>query len=234
MCTKLQTANRGWILAFLLGLICSVNVRAQTVEAAVGAAITAGSVTLGNEISRTNSLQSATLGQNTAITAMLSNIQSYEQKMYNYLSEAQGIINSVYTLTKCVRLGSDIITELNECRIAAQNHPQGLIVSSLITTQYSDIVSESGALVSYLTPIVKGSGNNNLLNSAERIRILNMVSTRLYNIYWGVKQLKMNIMRMKWMHLLNEMSPEFYNQFFNTENAYEQALKQIRRAEAVL
>ena len=172
MCTKLQTANRGWILAFLLGLICSVNVRAQTVEVAVGAAITAGSVTLGDEISRTNSLQSATLGQNTAITAMLSNIQSYEQKMYNYLSEAQGIINSVYTLTKCVRLGSDIITELNECRIAAQNHPQGLIVSSLITTQYSDIVSESGALVSYLTPIVKGSGNNNLLNSAERIRIL--------------------------------------------------------------
>ena len=140
------------------------------------------------------------------------------------MSEAQSIVTSAYTIVRCLRLGTDIIDELNQCRKAAMDHPQGLLVSSMITSQYSDVMQEASALVSYITPIVKGSG-------AERIQILNSVSSRLYNLYSAVNQMKQNILRMRWAHFIREISPEMYYQFMNTENAYDATVKMISAAQ---
>ena len=238
MCTKLLIVSRYCLITCMLIVCSTINASAQfsqkAVELALTSTISAQTVAVSSEIDRTNALQSATLGENTAITVMLNNILDYERKVYNYLSEAQSIVTSAFAVTKCLRMGTEIIEELNSCRKAAQNHPQGLIVSSLVTSQYSDIISESAALTSYLAPIVKGTGKKNLLNSSERINILNSVQTRLYNILWAVKQMKMNIMQMKWMDLVESLTLEQYNRFHNTGNAYNVALKMLRKAEKKL
>lgn len=231
MYMKLLTVSKKWALACLLCIFSVYNTYAQYTEAALVGAITANTISLGNELSRTNSLQSATLGQNTVISGLLNDIQYYEEKMYNYMSEAQSIVTSAYTIVRCLRLGTDIIDELNQCRKAAIDHPQGLLVSSMITSQYSDVIQEASALVSYITPIVKGRGDNNLLNSAERIQILNSVSSRLYNLYSAVNQMKQNILRMRWAHFMRDISPELYYQFMNTENAYDATVKMISAAQ---
>jgi len=232
MYTKLLTVSKRGTTAFLISLFSIYNVYAQSTATTVAltGAIAAGSVAIGDELSRTNSLQAATLGQNTIISGLLSDIQNYEEKMYNYLSEAQSVVTSAYSISRCIRMGSDIIYELNECRIAAQGHPQGLLVSSMITSQYSDVMQESAALVSYLTPIVRGSGDNNLLNSAERIMILNSVSSRLYNIYSAVNRMKQNILRMRWSHFMREISAGMYYEFLNTRNAYDGTVRMIEAA----
>lgn len=232
MYTKLRTVSKKGAVAFLISCfsICNVCAQSTATTIALTGAITAGSVAMGNELERTNSLQAATLGQNTIISGLLSDIQDYEEKMYNYLSEAQSVVTSAYSIARCIKMGTDIINELNECRKAAQNHPQGLLVSSMITTQYSDVMQESAALVSYLTPIVKSSGDNNLLNSAERIMILNSVSSRLYNIYSAVNRMKQNILRMRWSHFMREISAEMYYEFLNTQNAYDGTVKMINKA----
>ena len=231
MCTKLLIVSKKMALAVGMCLMSVTSVLGQSVgEAALIAAVGVSGTTLGNKLDETNSLQQSTLAQNTIITGLLNNIQSYEEKMYNYMSEAQSIVTSAYTISRCIKLGADIVTELNECRKQAQDHPQGLLVSSMVTNQYSDILEESAALVSYLTPIVKGSGDKNLLNSAERIRILNSVSSRLYNLYASVNRLKQNIMRMRWSHLVREISPELYHDFISTESAYDFSADLIERA----
>ena len=198
MFMKLQTVRQKMGLACLICLFYSLQGWAQGAvgTAALTTTIAAGTVTLGNELSRTNSLQSATLGQNTVITGLLNSIQNYEQKMYNYMSEAQSIVTSAYTVVRCLNLGSDIISELNACRREAMNHPEGLLVSSMVTSQYSEITQEAAALVSYIAPLVKSGGEKNLMNSAERISILNSVSSRLFSLYASVNRLKQNIMRM--------------------------------------
>ena len=94
MYMKLLTASKKWALACLLCILSVHNICAQYAEAALVGAITANTISLGDELSRTNSLQSATLGQNTVISGLLNDIQYYEEKMYNYMSEAQSIVTS--------------------------------------------------------------------------------------------------------------------------------------------
>lgn len=230
MFTKLQTASRRWAVILVLLVAGVSRGYAQYTEAALVAAITANSIALGDEISRTNNLQSATLGQNTIIAGLLDNILDYEKKMYNYLSEAQSAVTSAYTIVRCINLGGDIVSELAACSREAVDHPQGLLVSSMLTSQYSDIVQEASALVAYIAPVVKASGDNNLLNSAERLRILNSVSSRLYNLYAAVCRMKQNIMRMRWAHLVRTVSPELYRDFMDTGSAYDKSVTRINQA----
>ena len=116
MFTKLQTASRRWAVILLLLVAGVSRGYAQYTEAALVAAITANSIALGDEISRTNNLQSATLGQNTIIAGLLDNILDYEKKMYNYLSEAQSAVTSAYTIVRCINLGGDIEIGRASCR----------------------------------------------------------------------------------------------------------------------
>ena len=60
MFTKLQTASRRWAVILLLLVAGVSRGYAQYTEAALDAAITANSIALGDEISRTNNLQRAT------------------------------------------------------------------------------------------------------------------------------------------------------------------------------
>ena len=230
MFTKLQTVSRRWALLAMLFIGCAFKCQAQYAEAALVSAIVSNQIAISNEISRTNELQNATLGQNTIMTGYLNSILDYEKKMYKYLSEAQSAVTSAYTIVRCINMGSDIISELGKCSREVVDHPEGLIVSSMLTSQYSDIMQEASALVAYISPVVKGSGDNNLLNSAERLRILNSVSSRLYNLHAAVCRLRQNIMRMRWSHLVLTISPELYRDFFDNKNAYDQAEARINAA----
>ena len=230
MFTKLQTVSRQWLLAIIFMCVGINGVQAQYSEAVLVGAIVSNQVSISNEISRTNSLQNATLGQNTLISGYLDNILDYEKKMYNYLSEAQSAVTSAYTIVKCADMCSDIIAELGRCGQEVVDHPEGLLVSSMLTSQYSDIVQEASALVAYISPVVKGSGDNNLLNSAERLRILNSVSARLSNLYGAVCRLRQNIMRMRWAHLVRTISPELYRDFMDNGSAYDKSVARINAA----
>ena len=236
MYTKLQTVSKRWVLAGITCLCFVVQCLGQSLagDAAVTAAVTAQTVAVTGELNSINATQSSTLAQNAVITALLNNINSYEEKMYNYMSQAQSVVTSAYTILRCLDLASDIVSELNKCRQEAMNHPQGLLVSSMITSQYSDITQEAAALVSYLTPIVKGSGSNNLLNSAERISVLNSVSSRLYNLFSAVNRLKQNIIHLRWSNLVRNISPELYYDFLDNRSAYNMAAGYIEEAERSL
>lgn len=233
MYTKLQTVKKKAVLLCLISILFMNTAYAQW-EVALTGAIAAGSVSISNQMNVTNGLQAAVLGENTIISSLLNDIHGYEKQMYDYMSKAQGIVTSAYSIGKCLKMGSDIISELNNCRKEAQSHPEGLLVSSLVTDQYSDLIAESAALVSYLTPIVKGSGKDNLLNSAERIRILSTVENRLYNILFSIKRMKYNIQRLRVIHIARELSPDFYYNFYNTRDAYETALIGLKRAQTKL
>ena len=234
MYTKLQTVKKKVVLFCLVSVLSMNTVFAQVWEAALTGAIAAGSVSISGQMSQTNALQAAVLGENTVISSLLNDIYGYEKQMYDYMSKAQGIVTSAYSIGKCLKMGSDKITEQNNCRKEAESHPEGLLVSSLVTGQYSDLIAESSALISYLTPIVKGSGKNNLLNSAERIRILSSVENRLYNILFSIKRMKYNIQRLRVIHIARELSPDFYYNFYNTRDAYETALIGLKRAQTKL
>lgn len=232
MCTKLQTVRIAILLVF--SLFASARTYAQTVgEALLATAIGANTVSISAEMNETNRLQAQISGENVLITNMLNNIYDYEKKMYDYMSTAQDVITSAYTIGKCFTMGAQIATELEECSKAAKMNPEGAILT-FVTSKYTDILAEGAALTAYLAPIVQGNGKKNLLSSAERVNVLNTVQNRLYNILEGVIQMKYTIQRMNLAGVVYELSPEAYYQFYSTSSAYEVALDALKEASAKL
>ena len=229
MFTKLQTVR---IAVLFIFVFCSVpKAYSQAAEAALAAAITANTVAISDQMAETKQLQMQIVGENAVISGLLEGIYDYEKLMYDYMSKAQDVVTSAYTIGKCFQMGSDIISELEGCCEEAKKNPQGAILT-LVTDQYTEVLAESAALTAYLVPIVQGNGKQNLLNSAERINILNTVSNRLYMILESVRSLRYGIRRMNLATLVLDLSPEAYYTFFNKNTAYDVALDVLKEAEA--
>ena len=232
MFTKLRIVKTA-----LLSLFCLFTVKtsvAQVAEAALATAIGAHTVAMSKIMAETQALQVSISGENAIITGMLSSINDYEKKMYDYMSKTQGFISNLYSIGKCLTLGTQIAEEIELCFKEAKAHPENAIISSLVTDQIGDVTTEVLGLTGYIEPIVTRSGKDNLLNSAERIRIINTVQNRLHNILNKLRSMRYNIHRMNLTYFVSNISPELYHQFFNTETAYDVALDALKAAEKKL
>lgn len=202
---------------------------AQVGDAALVGAITANTVTLNSQLKTTNTLQAATLAENIAIQGFLSDIYDYERIMYDYMSKAQDAVTSVYGIVRCAQLGEDVVSTLNDCRREAQDHPQGLLVSLMVNDVYTDALSESASLVAYVANIVKSGGTQNLLNSAERIRVLNTVNNRLSNLSASLHRLKWRIRLMDWSYLARDIAPREFYRALDTKACYDATVRDVQR-----
>lgn len=225
MYTKLQTADlfisiKKFSLILIAGL-CSLQV-AMGQDLVTTAAITANAVAISAEVDKTTEVQEQTMAQNATITSLLNSIRSYEKKTYNYLSKAHGAVQGAYDVARCFTLGEQIINNLSECTKEAADHPRGAIVSALISEEYSRIIQESTALVGYITSIVTASGDNNLLNSYERMAVLHNIKRRLYGLASSTSQLRWDIACMRWSHLGRELSPELYYELQDMSDVYDE------------
>lgn len=228
MFMRLPTARKR--LAALAAAVCvGCAAHAQAGDAALVGAITANTVTLNSQLKATNTLQAATLAENIAIQGFLSDIYDYEKVMYDYMSKAQDAVTSVYGIVRCAQLGEDIVSTLNDCRREAQDHPQGLLVSLMVNDVWTDTLSESAALVAYVTTIVKSGGSKNLLNSAERIRVLNTVNNRLSNLSASLHRLKRQIRLMDWADLARDLAPREFYKALDTKASYDATVRDIQR-----
>lgn len=216
------------IVLLVLFTIGTEKVMAQvTTDPLLTAAVVANKETISKEIEKTNRLQTATLAENTAINALLVDIHEYEVKMHTYLSKAQNVVTSAVGIMRALKMSKEIVEGLIECSQAAVDHPMGTLVSTMVSESYSTIAEEALALAGYITTIVQGGGDKNLLNTAERIRILNSVNASLYRLSNSVWVLKCNIKYMGLRDLFAKLTPELYYKYWDCKFAYDNTVRQI-------
>lgn len=209
---RLQTIS---IIALLMA-VTTAKAQFKT-DPIVGAAVTAEATTLSKAVNATNSQQKGIIAAQAAITLQLEKLREYEDKTFRYLSKTQSVINNLHDIKRSYELGKSIIQNLNDCKREAVNHPQGAIVATMISKRTNTIITESTALAASITGLVTKSGNDNLLNSAERTRILSDVTGRLSTINRSLRSLKYQIIMYRWADLLRSTNPMAYAELINSE-----------------
>ena len=212
------------MLAIILMLPCVVLAQIK-IDPTLNATVMSQTSTIGGKLDDTNSQLKSISATNAVMTVTLDSIRSYQEIMLSGLKTVHKAFNNMFTVVDCMDKCSAIIAELNNCKIAAEKNPEGALVSLILSKNYSRILNESSGLVNNITKFVTSSSDKNLLNNAERLRILNNTHYQLCAIYTRVRSLRAQI---EWYQLADipaTLTPSIYN----NHSASERAFKRVER-----
>lgn len=157
-----------------------------------------------------------------AVTVALDRVHAVENKMLEYLSNAQGAMQNLYQIK---RAGELVLTEIPKNTALLKNSVKGDLKGTAIALLVSDEISDAAAQMAALYPfmqqlVTSGSYNVigddgkkekhkvNLLNSAERYYIANEVVSRLEAINTDLFILAWQVRTLSWDALWFSLDPE--------------------------
>lgn len=157
-----------------------------------------------------------------AVTVALDRVHAVENKMLEYLSNAQGAMQNLYQIK---RAGELVLTEIPKNTALLKNSVKGNLrgtgIALLISDEISDAAVQMAALYPFMRQLVTSGTYNvigddgknekhkvNLLSSAERYYIANEVVSRLEAINTDLFILAWQIRTLSWDALWFSLDPE--------------------------
>lgn len=204
-------------------LLCgTVTLRAQQTDPTLTAAVILQTEELKSIHKKRKSTQEKIIAAETAVTLALDRVHNVENKMLDYLSNAQGAMQNLYQIK---RAGELVLTEIPKNTALLKNSVKGNLKGTAIALLVSDEISDAAAQMAALYPfmqqlVTSGSYNVtgddgkkekhkvNLLNSAERYYIANEVVSRLEAINTDLFILAWQVRTLSWDSLWFSLDPE--------------------------
>ena len=157
-----------------------------------------------------------------AVTVALDRVHAVENKMLEYLSNAQGAMQNLYQIK---RAGELVLTEIPKNTALLKNSVKGNLketaIALLVSDEISDAAAQMAALYPFMQQLVTSGPYNvtgddgkkekhkvNLLNSAERYYIANEVVSRLEAINTDLFILAWQVRTLSWNDLWFSLDPE--------------------------
>lgn len=157
-----------------------------------------------------------------AVTVALDRVHAVENKILEYLSNAQGAMQNLYQIK---RAGELVLTEIPKNTALLKNSVKGNLkgtaIALLVSDEISDAAAQMAALYPFMQQLVTSGTYNvtgddgkkekhkvNLLNSAERYYIANEVVSRLEAINTDLFILAWQVRTLSWNDLWFSLDPE--------------------------
>ena len=212
------------IATMLLGV--SLSMSAQQADPTLTGAVEAQSLMLKDIFKKRQKTQEQIIATETAVTVALDRVHSVENKMLEYLSNAQGAMQNLYQIKCCAELvGTEIPRNMNLVKNSVPGHLKGTAIAVLVSDELWDATEQMASLVPFMKQLVTSGSYNvdgyddkgnpqttkhkvNLLSSAERYYVANEVVTRLENINTDLWLLAWQIRTLSWQDLWYGLDPE--------------------------
>ena len=210
------------VAALAVFLLKGTDTFAQQTDPTLTGAVFAQTSTLKNIYDKRQKAHEKIIAAETAVTVALDRVHSVENKMLEYLSNAQGAMQNLYQIK---RAGELVLTEIpKNCdllRKSVPGHLKGTAIAVLVSDELTDAAAQMAALYPFMQQLVTsgsytvtGSDGNkekhkvNLLNSAERYYVANEVVTRLETINTDLWLLAWQIRTLSWNDLWFSLDPD--------------------------
>lgn len=213
-------------LSFILSL-SDVSAQYFYTDPFTGAQVEIQTQIIGGELDKSATAQTTTAGANLTMTVLMDSIRSYDKIMLNYLQKANDVFSGIFHAADAIDMGANIVTNLGNCLDAARRSPQGAIVTGVVNKRYTKIITEIGSLTSLIANFVRGSGNGNLINSAERLDILFDIHSRMRRLDRQVTNLYWEILTLEWTDLGRFLNPDLYYAVHKDERLFNDAKRRI-------
>ena len=220
------------ILALWLAGSHTVPVFSQQIDPALTGAVTAQTLELKNLHNKRRKTQEKIIAAEAAVTVALDRVHSVENKMLEYLSNAQGAVQNLYQIK---RAGELVTTEIPQnCSLLLKSvgsNLKGTAIAAIVSDELTDAATQMAALYPFMKQLVtSGSydvagadGKNekhkvNLLDSSERYYIANEVVTRLETINTDLFILAWQVRTLSWNDLWFSLDPEGWASVMSGKN----------------
>ena len=221
------------VLAVLLGLAAGcLPCHAQQTDPALTAAVLAQTAELKNLHEKRRKTQEKIIAAETAVTLALDRVHSVEDKMLEYLSNAQGAMQNLYQIK---RAGELVLTEIPQnCSLLAKSvagNIKGTAIAAIVSDELADAATQMAAIYPFMKQLVTSGTYNvtgadgtnekhkvNLLSSAERYYIANEVVTRLETINTDLFILAWQVRTLSWNDLWFSLDPEEWASVMSGKN----------------
>ena len=225
--------GRTAVFAALLGLaLGGLPCHAQQTDPALTAAVLAQTAELKSLHEKRRKTQEKIIAAETAVTLALDRVHSVEDKMLEYLSNAQGAMKNLYQIR---RAGELVLTEIPQnCSLLAKSvvgNIKGTAIAAIVSDELADAATQMAALYPFMKQLVTSGtydvtgadGTNekhkvNLLSSAERYYIANEVVTRLETINTDLFILAWQVRTLSWNDLWFSLDPEGWASVMSGKN----------------
>ena len=176
--------------------------------------------------------QEKIIAAETAVTLALDRVHSVEDKMLEYLSNAQGAMQNLYQIKRAAEL---VTTEIPKNTALLKNSVKGNLkgtaIALLVSDEITDAATQMAALYPFMQQLVTSGSYNvtgsdgktekhkvNLLNSAERYYVANEVVTRLEAINTDLFILAWQVRTLSWNDLWFSLDPEGWASVMSGKN----------------
>ena len=205
---------------------------AQQMDPALTATVIAQTTELKNIHKKRKKTQEKIIAAEAAVTVALDRVHSVEEKMLNYLSNAQGAMQNLYQIKRAGELvAKEIPQNCNLLLKSVGSNLKGTAIAAMVSDELADAATQMAALYPFMKQLVTSGkydvtgedGKNekhkvNLLNSSERYYIANEVVSRLEAINTDVFILAWQVRTLSWNDLWFSLDPEGWANVMSGKN----------------
>ena len=214
------------IISMTLLLAVSMRMAAQQTDPTLTGAVAAQTEILKKIFKDREETQKKIIAAEAAVSVAMDRMHQVENKMLDYLSNAQGAMQNLYQIKRAAQLvATEIPKNMDLVRKAVPGHLKGTAIALLVSDELTDAATQMASLYPFMSQLVTSgsytvdgydAGGNpksekhkvNLLNSAERYYVANEVVTKLENINTDLWLLAWQIRTMSWQDLWYGLDPE--------------------------
>ena len=230
---KSRTIQRKWVVLGVIGCLLSGNpVFAQQTDPTLTAAVLAQTAELKSIHKKRKKTQEQIIAAEAAVTVALDRVHSVENKMLEYLSNAQGAMQNLYQIKRAGELvAKEIPQNCNLLRKSIDGNLKGTAIAAIVSDELTDAATQMAALYPFMKQLVTSGSYDvagadgkdekhkvNLLNSSERYYIANEVVTRLETINTDLFLLAWQVRTLSWNDLWFSLDPEGWANVMSGKN----------------
>ena len=214
------------ILSIAIMLDIGINASAQQTDPALVGAVGVQTAMLKDIFSDREKTQQKIIAAEAAVTVAMDRMHQVENKMLDYLSNAQGAMQNLYQIKRAAELvTTEIPQNMNLVRKSVPGHLKGTAIALLVSDELTDAATQMASLFPFMKQLVTSGTYNvdgydsqgnpttekhkvNLLNSAERYYVANEVVSKLETINTDLWLLAWQIRTLSWQDLWYGLDPE--------------------------
>ena len=223
---KKRESMRLRIISLCLAIAIAGRMEAQQTDPTLTGAVVAQTEILKKIFKDREETQNKIIAAEAAVSVAMDRMHAVENKMLDYLSNAQGAMQNLYQVKRAAQLvGVEIPRNMSLVSKSVPGHLKGTAIALLVSDELTDAATQMASLYPFMKQLVTNGSYNvdgyddngnpktekhkvNLLNSAERYYVANEVVTKLENINTDLWLLAWQIRTMSWQDLWYGLDPE--------------------------
>lgn len=167
------------LLLLIFSLTLSAALRAQelVVDPVTSGSMLANSAIINSQLNTTNNKLTAIQTAQLAVTGQLTIVNDMQNKIYKGLSQVAAVVNNLYSIKDIAESGSDIVSDVEQAVKIARSDPALLLFAQ---KGAQDFEQRAVAMATDVSAYVLKGGSDNLMDSAERGKLLNHIVTEMH------------------------------------------------------